>query len=63
MVPRGDATHVTWLMHGPCPFMGKIMHVFINMDNMVGKDFAVGLSNLKRLTENRVADTMLSPVT
>lgn len=62
MVPRGDATHVTWLMHGPCPYMAKIMHVFMNIDNMVGKDFAVGLSNLKRLTENRTADTMLSPV-
>src|SRR6266404_7186923 len=32
MLPQGDATNVTWLMHGPSPFMGKIMHVFINMD-------------------------------
>jgi hypothetical protein len=39
-------------MHGPSPFMGKIMHVFINMDRMVGKDFEIGLANLKRLTEN-----------
>jgi hypothetical protein len=31
--------------------MGKIMHVFINMDNMIGKDFEAGLINLKRLTE------------
>jgi uncharacterized protein YndB with AHSA1/START domain len=62
MLRQGDATHVTWLMHGPCPYMAKIMHVFMNIDNMVGKDFAIGLSNLKRLTENRVADTMLSPV-
>jgi len=28
------------------------MHVFINMDNMIGKDFEAGLANLKRLTEN-----------
>ena len=58
MRPQGDATHVTWLMHGPCNFMGKIMHVFINMDAMIGKDFAAGLSSLKRLTENHaeVAD-------
>ncbi len=51
MLPQGDATNVTWLMHGPLPFMGKIMHVFINMDRMVGKDFEIGLANLKRLDE------------
>jgi hypothetical protein len=27
------------------------MHVFMNIDNMVGKDFEIGLANLKRLTE------------
>ncbi len=51
MLPQGDATNVTWLMHGPLPFVGKIMHVFINMDRMVGKDFEIGLANLKRLAE------------
>ena len=51
VLPQGDATNVTWLMHGPLPFMGKIMHVFINMDRMVGRDFEAGLANLKRLTE------------
>ena len=51
MLPQGDATNVTWLMYGPLPFMGKIMHVFVNMDRMVGKDFEIGLANLKRLTE------------
>jgi len=51
MLPQGDATRVTWRMHGPAPFMARIMHVFINIDNMVGKDFEAGLGNLKRLTE------------
>jgi hypothetical protein len=51
MLPLGDATGVTWLMHGPSPFIGKIMHVFINMDRMIGKDFEIGLANLKKLTE------------
>jgi uncharacterized protein YndB with AHSA1/START domain len=50
-VPQGDTTNVTWRMHGPAPFMMKVMHVFINMDNMIGKDFAVGLDNLKRVAE------------
>jgi len=52
MLPQGGGTHVTWLMHGPAPFIAKLMHVFMNMDRMVGKDFEAGLANLKRLTEN-----------
>jgi uncharacterized protein YndB with AHSA1/START domain len=55
MLPQGDATNlttnVTWLMHGPAPFMSKVMQVFLNIDNMIGKDFEIGLANLKRLTE------------
>jgi len=38
-------------MHGPAAFMSKVMQVFINLDHMIGKDFEVGLANLKRLTE------------
>ncbi|MEA2822809.1 MAG: hypothetical protein QOJ86_4813 [Bradyrhizobium sp.] len=50
-VPQGDTTNVTWLMHGPAPLLSKVMQVFMNMDNMIGKDFAAGLANLKRVTE------------
>ncbi len=31
--------------------MAKLISVFINMDSMVGKDFEIGLADLKRLTE------------
>src|ERR1700733_13748516 len=51
MLPQGDATNLTWVMHGPARFMSKVMQVFINLDNMIGKDFEIGLANLKRLTE------------
>jgi uncharacterized protein YndB with AHSA1/START domain len=51
MLPQGDDTNVTWLMHGPAPLMSKVMQVFINIDNMIGKDFEAGLANLKRLAE------------
>jgi uncharacterized protein YndB with AHSA1/START domain len=53
MLPQGDAatTNIIWVMHGPAPFMSKVMQVFMNMDNMIGKDFEIGLANLKRLTE------------
>jgi uncharacterized protein YndB with AHSA1/START domain len=51
LVPQGDTTTVTWLMHGPAPLLSKVMQVFMDMDNMIGKDFAAGLANLKRITE------------
>jgi hypothetical protein len=51
MVPQGDATLVTWAMYGPAPFISKVMQVFMNFDNMIGKDFEVGLINLKKLAE------------
>ncbi len=51
MLPQGDATNLTWVMHGPAVFMSRLMQVFINLDNMIGKDFEVGLANLKKLTE------------
>jgi uncharacterized protein YndB with AHSA1/START domain len=51
MLPQGGATNVTWVMHGPAPFMSKVMQVFMNMDRMIGKDFETGLANLKTITE------------
>ena len=51
--PERDAatTNITWVMHGPAPFMSKVMQVFMNLDKMIGKDFEAGLANLKELTE------------
>ncbi|MEA2884524.1 MAG: hypothetical protein QOH32_3780 [Bradyrhizobium sp.] len=49
--PQGGSTNVTWLMHGPAPLLSKVMQVFINMDEMIGKDFAAGLARLKRTAE------------
>jgi uncharacterized protein YndB with AHSA1/START domain len=51
MLPQGDGTHVTWLMHGPARFMTKLIQVFMNLDNMIGKDFEAGLANLKKVSE------------
>jgi uncharacterized protein YndB with AHSA1/START domain len=48
---QGESTNVTWAMYGPSPFISKVMCLFINMDNMVGKDFEVGLDNLKAISE------------
>jgi uncharacterized protein YndB with AHSA1/START domain len=51
LTPSGGATNVTWAMHGPAPFVAKIIHVFIDMDRMVGSDFEAGLASLKAAAE------------
>jgi uncharacterized protein YndB with AHSA1/START domain len=48
----GGPTKVTWAMHGPQPFMFKVMTLFFNMDKTVGKDFDAGLSNMKAAAES-----------
>lgn len=50
-VPQGDNTQVTWVMDGPRPYIAKLMSVLFNMDRMIGKDFEVGLANLKAAAE------------
>ena len=51
LLPQGGATVVTWAMNGHTPFFAKVIHVFFNMDKMVGGDFEVGLANLKAVAE------------
>jgi len=51
LAPEGGATKVTWAMTGQVPYVAKIIHVFFNMDRMVGGDFETGLANLKRIAE------------
>jgi hypothetical protein len=53
LVPKGGATEVTWSMQGPVPYPAKIVHVFMNMDAMVGGQFETGLANLKRVSEGK----------
>ena len=49
---QGDkGSTVTWAMHGPMPYMNRLMTVFFDMDKTVGKDFEAGLANLKALAE------------
>lgn len=49
--PKGDTTSVTWNMQGPTPYFAKVVHVFMDMDKLVGKDFEAGLANLKAVAE------------
>ncbi len=51
---EGDTlTIVTWAMHGPAPYLSKLMGVVFGIEGMIGKDFEAGLANLRALTERR----------
>jgi carbon monoxide dehydrogenase subunit G len=51
IAPKGDATEVTWAMHGPSPYIAKVMGLVFSMDKMIGRDFEAGLANLKARAE------------
>lgn len=58
---QGGSTSVSWSMQGENDFMGKAFALFVDMDQMVGKDFERGLATMgtvaeaeyKRLEEER----------
>ncbi|WP_422009805.1 SRPBCC family protein [Reyranella sp.] len=49
--PKGGQTIVTWAMYGPSTFMTKLVGTFLDMDDMIGRDFAAGLAKLKTVVE------------
>ena len=49
LTPVGDGTNLNWQMTGTSPFMFKLMGLFMNMDQMIGKDFEAGLAALKSI--------------
>jgi len=51
LMPAGTATEVSWSMSGKKNFMSKLMGLFMDMDDMVGKSFSSGLATLKGLAE------------
>ena len=51
LTPKGDSTTVSWVIHGPMPYISKVISIFCSMDSMIGKDFDEGLANLKAVVE------------
>jgi hypothetical protein len=49
--PQTDGTNVTWSMTGACPFITKVIQVFVSMDRMIGGTFEKGLADLKAMAE------------
>lgn len=50
---QGDLTHVTWAMYGRSPYLSKLLGIFFSIDQMVGKDFEVGLRNMQKEAEKQ----------
>ncbi|NJO12566.1 MAG: SRPBCC family protein [Gammaproteobacteria bacterium] len=57
LVPEGGATKLNWAMYGPNNYVSKLMQVFMDMDQMIGKDFEAGLANLKSLAEREAVSS------
>jgi len=49
--PEGNQTTVTWSMTGENNFIAKAVHLFMNMDKMVGGQFEKGLAQMKSVVE------------
>ena len=49
--PEGDRTVVEWSLAGDCNFLSKAVHLFFDMDRMVGGQFEEGLAQLKTVAE------------
>jgi uncharacterized protein YndB with AHSA1/START domain len=49
--PEGNQTAVTWSMFGQNNFMAKAIHLFMNMDKMIGGQFEKGLASMKSVVE------------
>jgi hypothetical protein len=49
--PEGDRTAVEWSLAGTNNFLAKAVHLFLDMDRMVGDQFEQGLAQLKSVVE------------
>ena len=49
----GNQTTTTWNMSGVNNFMAKAVHLFMNMDKLVGGDFEKGLKQMKAVAERK----------
>ena len=55
--PAPGGTKVTWAMDGHYNFVSKAVCMFMDMDKMIGTDFAAGLANLKAQAESESVAT------
>ena len=51
LAPEAGGTRVTWRMQGESGFLGKAIHLVMDMDSMVGGQFEQGLASLSEKAE------------
>ena len=56
LTPEGKAVDVTWAMEGHNNFMAKAASLFMDLDQLVGKDFERGLTTLKQVAEKEARE-------
>lgn len=47
----GEVSTLTHAMHGPSPYLSRLMTMFFSMDKMIGAKFEEGLASIKALAE------------
>jgi uncharacterized protein YndB with AHSA1/START domain len=52
--PEGQRTVVTWSMSGENSFPARAIHLFMDMDKMIGGNFEKGLAEMKAVAEGAV---------
>lgn len=57
VTPKDGGSEVSWSIEGPMPFVSKLFSVFMDMDKMIGSEFAKGLGDLKTLVERQTGPT------
>jgi hypothetical protein len=53
--PASNGVTVTWAMNGRNNFVFKAFGLVVDIDRLIGKDFEMGLAELKRLSEQQAA--------
>ena len=48
-----NQSKVTWGFRGKMKYPMNLMLLFMNMEDMIGRDLSIGLSNLKRILEDK----------
>lgn len=52
---EGTGSKMTWTYHSVTPYPFNAMGLFMNMEEMLGKDFSTGMTNLKKIVESKPA--------
>ncbi len=60
---EGNATRVTWAMHGQTPFIWKLLSPFFDFDRIIGSMLETGLATLKTVAEGSGAQAEAEPRT